>query len=128
MKVGISATKIRGGQSGVGRYVISLVKAMLVERPDIRLHIFALRGDRRLFDFARGDVEVHMVEEKHESPLRNVLWHQRILPREAERLGLDLIHTPSYRRMTPADRVPAVTSIHDLISFHDPGKSTVAQK
>ncbi len=128
MKVGISATKIRGGQSGVGRYVISLVKAMLVERPDIRLHIFALRGDRRLFDFARGDVEVHTVEEKHESPLRNVLWHQRILPREAERLGLDLIHTPSYRRMTPADRVPAVTSIHDLISFHDPGKSTVAQK
>lgn len=128
MKVGISATKIRGGQSGVGRYVIALVKALLVERPDIELHVFALRGDRRLFDFAREDAEIITVEEKYESPLRNVWWHQRVLPKEARRLGLDLIHTPSYRRMTTASRIPTVTTIHDLISFHEPGKSTLAQK
>lgn len=128
MNVGISATKIRGGMSGVGRYVVALVKAMLVERADIRLHIFVLRGDRRLFDFIRDDAEVITVDEKYRTPIRNVLFHQRILPREAARLQLDLIHTPSYRRMTPAKAIPAVTTIHDLISFHDSRKSNLLQK
>lgn len=127
MKVGISATKIRGGQSGVGRYVIALGKALLEERPDIKLHIFALRGDRRLFDFAREQAEIITVEEIYQPPLRNVWWHHRVLPREAERLGLDLIHTPSYRRMTHSSTVPCLTTIHDLVSFHDRQKSNFAQ-
>lgn len=128
MKVGISATKIRGGMSGIGRYVVALVRAMLDERPDVRLHIFVLQDDRPLFDFARGQAEIITVDEKYRSPLRNVLFHQRVLPQEAKRLNLDLIHTPSYRRMTSSSTIPSVTTIHDLISFHDPSKSTLAQK
>ena len=128
MNVGISATKIRGGMIGVGRYVIALVRALLVERPDIRLHIFVLRDDRRLFDFVGDRAEVIPVEEKYQSPFNNVLFHQWVLPRAAKRLKLDLIHTPSYRRMATSSTIPTVTTIHDLISFHDPLKSTLVQK
>jgi len=128
MKVGISATKIRGGHSGVGRYVIALVKALLEERPDIELQIFALRGDRRLFDFARDAAEIVTVEEQYQSPLRNVWWHHRVFPREARRRGLDLIHTPGYRRMSHCPGIPSVATIHDLISFHDRSKSSLAQR
>jgi len=128
MNVGISATKIRGGQSGVGRYVVGLVRAMLAERPDIKLHLFVLPGDQELFEFVWNKPEIITVSEKYRSPIRNVLWHQRVLPREAERLGLDLIHTTSYRRMTWSPDIPVVGTIHDLISFHDPRKSNLAQK
>ncbi|MGB0578619.1 MAG: glycosyltransferase family 4 protein [Limisphaerales bacterium] len=114
--------------SGVGRYVVGLAKAMMVERPDIKLHIFTLPGDEQLFEFPWDQPQIITVEEKYRSPIRNVLWHQRVLPREAERLELDLIHTPSYRRMSWSPTIPSVGTIHDLISFHEPRKSNLAQK
>lgn len=128
MNVGISATKIRGGRSGVGRYVVGLAKGLLAERPDIRLHVFVLPGDEALFEFPWDRPEIITVEDGYRAPLRNVWWHRRILPREAGRLKLDLLHTPSYRRMTVARGIPSVATIHDLISFHEPHKSNLAQK
>jgi len=127
MKVGLSTTMIQGGKGGIGQYVFALVKALLAERPDIRLHLFTLRDDIPLFDFARGQVEIIPVDESHRSPIKNILFHQFTVPKQARRLGLDLLHVPSYRRMIWSQSVPTVATIHDLAPFHVKGKYDLAR-
>lgn len=127
MKVGLSTTMIQGGKGGIGQYVFALVKAMLAERPDVKLHLFVLREDIPLFDFADGKVEIVPVEEKVRSPIKNILFHQFTLPKQAKRLGLDLIHVPSYRRMIWSQTIPTVATIHDLAPFHVKGKYDLAR-
>lgn len=127
MKIGLSTTMIQKGKGGIGQYVFALTKALIAERPDIKLHLFVLRDDIRLFDFADGKVEIIPVDEKYRSPIKNILFHQFTVPKEAKRLGLDLLHVPSYRRMIWSQSVPTVATIHDLAPFHVKGKYDFAR-
>ncbi|MBL6765912.1 MAG: glycosyltransferase family 4 protein [Verrucomicrobiae bacterium] len=127
MKVGLSTTMIQRGKGGIGQYVFALVKAMLRERPDVRLHLFVLREDVPLFEFAGDRVEIIPVDEALRSPIKNILFHQRAVPAEARRRGLDLLHVPSYRRMIWSQKVPTVATIHDLAPFHVAGKYNFAR-
>lgn len=127
MKVGLSTTMIQKGKGGIGQYVFALTKALIAERPDIKLHLFVLRDDIRFFDFADGKVEIVPVDEKHRSPIKNILFHQFTMPKEAKRLGLDLLHVPSYRRMIWSQSIPTVATIHDLAPFHVKGKYDIAR-
>jgi len=127
MNVGLSTTMIQGGRGGIGQYVFALVKAMLRERPDVRLHLFVLEEDVPLFEFAGDAVEIIPVAEAVRSPIKNILFHQRTVPAEAKRRGLDLLHVPSYRRMIWSQKIPTVATIHDLAPFHVAGKYDLAR-
>lgn len=127
MKIGLSTTMIQGGKGGIGQYVFALVKALLAERPDIKLHLFTLRDEIPLFDFAKGQVEIIPVEESVRSPIKNILFHQLTVPKEAKQHGLELLHVPSYRRMIWSQSIPTVATIHDLAPFHVKGKYDMAR-
>lgn len=127
MNVGLSTTMIQRGRGGIGQYVFALVKAMLRERPDVRLHLFVLEEDVPLFDFAGDAVEIIRVPEAVRSPIKNILFHQRTVPAEARRRGLQVVHVPSYRRMIWSQKVPTMATIHDLAPFHVAGKYDLAR-
>ena len=122
MNIGISTTMIQRGKSGVAQYVFALVRALLAEGQGHRLRLFALEDDLPLFDFAQGQVEMVPVPERFRPAVKNILWHQAKLPALARRLGLEVLHVPSYRRLLWPKPCALVATIHDLAPFHISGK------
>lgn len=122
MRIGLSTSVIQRGKSGVGQYVLALVRALAANPAGNEFTLFVLEEDLPLFDFARGAMRLEPVAEIHRPAARNILWHQRILPGLVRRLGLDVLHVPSYRRMLWPRPCPLVATIHDLAPFRVPQK------
>jgi glycosyltransferase involved in cell wall biosynthesis len=114
MKVLLSAGMIQGGRSGVGRYVIALVEALRRNHPEIDLHLAGLDADRAHFP-AIGDACWMSIPAG--SAVRNLAWHQGLLPGRLRQGGYDLVHIPSYRRMLARCPIPQVATIHDCAPF-----------
>lgn len=124
MKIGLSTSVMQRGRSGVGQYVLALVRALL-SSPAAQRHeftLFVLQEDLARFAFAREAMRLVPVPEFFRSPVRDILWHQAVLPEHARKLQLDVLHVPSYRRMLWAAPCPLVATIHDLAPFHLAGK------
>ena len=118
MRIALSTSVIQRGRSGVGQYVFSLLRALL---PAAALHeftLFILEEDLPLFGFVAGAMRVVPVSERHRPPIRDILWHQTALPDLVRRLGIDVLHVPSYRRMLWPRPCALVSTIHDLAPFH----------
>lgn len=126
MKVGLTATMIQGGRSGVAQYVFSLVKE-LIAAGEMDLHVFVLEDEIPLFDFAKNGFTIIPVSRAVAPPVKNILWHQLTLPKLAADLKLDVLHVPSYRRLVHSAPCPTVGTIHDLAPFHVKGKYDLAR-
>jgi glycosyltransferase involved in cell wall biosynthesis len=122
MRIGISTSVVQRGQTGVGQYVLALVRGLMAHASRHEFSLFALEADLPLFDFARGAMQIVPVPEKHRPAARDILWHQAELPRLVSRLRLDVLHVPSYRRMLWRQPCALVATIHDLAPFRLPKK------
>jgi glycosyltransferase involved in cell wall biosynthesis len=118
VRIAISTSVIQRGKSGVGQYLLALARALLDSPGDHRLHLFVLEEDLPLFAFAAGRAEIIAVAEKHRPALKNIWWHQAILPGILRELRIDVLHIPSYRRMLFRHPCALVSTIHDLAPFH----------
>jgi len=127
MRIAISTCVIQRGKSGVGQYVLALVRALLDRPGDHQLALFVLEQDLPLFDFAVGRAEIVTVPERWRSAIKNILWHQMVLPSLLRRLHIDVLHVPSYRRLLPGGPCALVATIHDLAPFHVRAKYDVAR-
>lgn len=117
MKVGLTATMIQGGKSGVGQYVLSLTRHLL-DRGQVDLTVFVREEERSLFAFAEDRAAIVVAGSSNQGPLGDIVWHQAVLPFEAKRRRLELLHVPSYRRLIARASCPVVGTIHDLAPFH----------
>jgi glycosyltransferase involved in cell wall biosynthesis len=122
MRIGLSTSVIQRGRSGVGQYVLALVRALLPSARQHEFTLFVLEEDLPLFEFARAAMQIVPVSEAHRPPTKNILWHQLQLPDLAQRLGLDVLHVPSYRRLLWRRPCALVATIHDLAPFRLPKK------
>jgi glycosyltransferase involved in cell wall biosynthesis len=122
MNVGLSTSVIQRGRSGVAQYVFALVKALVCRADRPALTLFVLEDDAPLFSFASEKVKIIPVSETFRSPVRDILWHQTVLPSLARAHRLDVLHVPSYRRMLWPQPCALVSTIHDLAAFRVPGK------
>ncbi len=126
MKVGLTATMIQGGRSGVAQYVFSLVRE-LIRAGEVDLSVFVLEDELPLLDFAKDGCRIIPVPRAAAPPVKNILWHQFSLPKLAADLKLDVLHVPSYRRLVRRAPCPTVGTIHDLAPFHVKGKYDLAR-
>jgi len=108
---------IQRGQTGIAQYLFALIRA-LIDHGKHHYTLFVLEKDLPLFDFADGKAILNPVPERFRQPMSDILWHQTVLPGLAKRLGLDLLHIPSYRRMLWSSPCPRVATLHDLAPFH----------
>lgn len=122
MKIGFSTSVIQRGKTGVAQYVFALLRAMLRQPDGAEFHLFVLEEDFPLFDFARERMKLVPVPEQFRPAARNVAWHHTHLPGMARRMGLDVLHVPSYRRLLWRKPCAIVGTIHDLAPFHVTGK------
>jgi glycosyltransferase involved in cell wall biosynthesis len=126
MKVGLTATMIQGGRSGVAQYVFSLVRE-LNRAGNLDLNVFVLEDELPLLDFAKDACRLIPVPRAAAPPVKNILWHQLTLPKLAAELKLDVLHVPSYRRLVRSAPCPTVGTIHDLAPFQVKGKYDIAR-
>jgi glycosyltransferase involved in cell wall biosynthesis len=117
MNIGLSTSVIQRGETGVAQYVFALLRGLLARNDGHHFTIFALQDDLPLFDFARGHCKIVEVPERFRPPVKDIFWHQAILPRLAHRHRLHVLHVPSYRRMLWPRPCTLVATIHDLAPF-----------
>ena len=122
MKIGFSTSVIQRGKTGIAQYVLSLLRAFADQVQSERYYLFVLEEDQHFFSGLGDRFEIILVPEKYRPPIRNILWHQTILPGIARRLELDVLHIPSYRRLLGRRPCPLVATIHDLAPFRVSGK------
>ncbi len=118
MRIGISTSVIQRGKTGVAQYVFALLRALLRHADDHQFVLFVLEEDLPLFAFAKGRMQIVLVSERFRPPVKNIFWHQTALPRLAQKLKLDVLHVPSYRRLLWPHPCRLVATIHDLAPFH----------
>jgi glycosyltransferase involved in cell wall biosynthesis len=122
MNIGLSTSVVQRGRSGVAQYVFALLRAFQAQESPHRFTLFVLEEDRPLFEFAADRMDIVPVPERYRPPVADIAWHQTQLPALAHRLGLEVLHVPSYRRMLWQAPCARVTTIHDLAPFRLPGK------
>ena len=112
----MSAGMIQSGKSGVGRYVIELVRNLRHEFPDLDLFVAGFASDRHLFSEIADDrwIEIPL---SAAGGFKNLVWHQFKLGKILTRLNVSLVHIPSYRRMLYSSPIPQVATIHDCAPF-----------
>ncbi len=118
MNIGLSTSVIQRGHSGVAQYVFGLLRALLPCAGRHRFTLFVLEEDLPLFAFAGSKMERVSVPERYRPPLKDIVWHQTVLPRLARRHRIEVLHVPSYRRMLWPRPCALVATIHDLAPFH----------
>jgi glycosyltransferase involved in cell wall biosynthesis len=118
MRIGVSTSVIQRGQTGVAQYVFALLRGLLAHAGKHEFVLFVLEDDLTLFDFAKGRMRIVSVPEQFRAPIKNILWHQRVLPRLLREQQIDVLHIPSYRRLLWSAPCSLVGTIHDLAPFH----------
>ena len=122
MNIALSTTVIQRGKTGVAQYVFALVRALLPHAGDHRFTLFVLEEDRPFFEFVAGAMTLAPVAEKYRPAMKNIWWHQTLLPGLLRERQIDVLHVPSYRRMLWPKPCALVATIHDLAQFHVAGK------
>ncbi len=127
MKIAISTSVVQRGKTGVAQYVFALIRSLLKNPSGNEYVLYVLQEDLPLFAFAEGKMKLVTVEEKWRSAMKNILWHQFILPGMLKKEGVDVLHIPSYRRMIGSYPCALVSTIHDLAPFRVRGKYDIAR-
>ncbi len=122
MKTGISVSVIQRGKSGVASYIAGLLRGMEAEGWPADVTLFGLAEDRDWFARWLDRCEWVAIPENFRPAVKNIAWHQTVLPGLLRRHGCDLIHIPSYRRIVALPGRPQVVTIHDLAPFRLAGK------
>ncbi len=122
MRIGISTSVIQRGRTGIAQYLFALTRALLAHAERHQFVLFVLEEDLELFQFARCAMTIIPVPEQYRDPVRDILWHQTVLPRLAREQRLDVLHVPSYRRMVWRRPCARVATIHDVAPFRVTGK------
>lgn len=127
MRIAISTSVIQRGQSGIGQYLLALVRAFQRAATEHEFWLYVLEEDLPLFASVAGSMRLVPVAESHRPPVRNILWHQTVLPGLLQRAGAEILHVPSYRRLLWRRPCALVASICDLAPFRVPGKYSRAR-
>ena len=127
MNIALSTSVIQRGKTGVAQYVFALTRELIQHTEVANFHLLVLEEDLPLFDFAREKMTLVPVAEHWRPAVRNIFWHQQVLPQLLRQHGIDVLHVPSYRRMLRQAPCRLVATIHDLAPFHVKKKYDLAR-
>ena len=127
LHVAISTSVNQRGKSGVASYLFGLIDGLVNTSPDVRLTLFGLAADRPLFAPWLDRAGWAEVAETWRPAVRDVLWHQCVLPTRLRQIEADVVHIPSYRRILARPPCPQVVTVHDCAAFHVRGKYDAAR-
>ena len=101
LRVGIDVSALAQTRAGTARHVRELTAA-LDREPEIGLQRYSFGGGGRAA-----------------AAVRDALWYPAVLPLEAKRDGVDVLHCPTFRAPLRSP-VPLVVTFHDLAVLRQP--------
>lgn len=111
----IDATAVPRDRGGVGRYVDSILPALVRLGADITVVCQPYDADVYRASGAKVVAAPHRVS----TVAQRLIWEQLRLPRLAASLGVDVVHSPHYT-FPVFMRKPRVVTVHDLTFFSHP--------
>jgi glycosyltransferase involved in cell wall biosynthesis len=117
-RVLLDATAIPAERGGVGRYVDCLIGAL--DAAGAALSVVCQSRDAESFSRLAPHSRIISTAEELSSRPARLAWEQTTLSRLANRLPVDVIHSPHYT-MPLAASVPVVVTLHDATFFSDRG-------
>jgi glycosyltransferase involved in cell wall biosynthesis len=127
LHVAISTSVNQRGKSGVAAYLFGLIEGLVTTCPEVKLSLFGLAADRPLFERWLDHADWIEVSEFWRPALRDIFWHQFVLPGRLRAIRADVVHIPSYRRILAFPPCPQVVTVHDCAAFHVRGKYDAAR-
>ena len=110
MKVGFDATTLTMERSGIGRYTLELLRALMEHEPALDLRLMAHRpldGDLRANGIG------HLPRLRGPGLPIKLAWMQTLLPVELAASGFDVCHFTNYHAPL-ATPVPMIVNLHDM--------------
>jgi glycosyltransferase involved in cell wall biosynthesis len=124
VRIGVSTFGCDRGRSGIGRYLICLLREFAAAPNGDHCEVLMCEEDREAFlPPEAGRVSPVCLTNSLRRPLVNLAWHQAALPGWCRRRGYDALFLPAGNRRVPLwSPCPAVGTVHDLASLHVRGK------
>jgi glycosyltransferase involved in cell wall biosynthesis len=123
LRIGVACFASDGGRSGIGQYLVNVVRRLPELAPADEFVLFAPRRDAALWAGLPARTEVEYVDDRFDAPLPSLIWHSAVLPRRLRSHGCDVVFLPAgNRRLGIGYGVPSVATVHDLSQLHVPGK------
>ncbi|QQO07508.1 glycosyltransferase family 4 protein [Breznakiella homolactica] len=115
MKIGIDTFDCDGGKSGVGVYLMQLLKR--IPPSGDRYELFGWDYDRYSFSDAAGDLEF-IPQCFVNGRTANSLWHLFRYPKFASSRGYNACFFPSaHRRLPGSSPCPTIGTVHDMAAY-----------
>jgi glycosyltransferase involved in cell wall biosynthesis len=123
MKIGIATFGCDAGRSGIGQYLIHMVRGFVAAQPHHEYELLVSRGDIDTFAVPHDSLTQICFSERMARPLRNIVWHQVTLPQLCRQRNHDVLFMPAANRRLPFwAPCPVVGTVHDLAPVHVAGK------
>lgn len=123
LTVGVVCHASDGGRSGIGQYLVNVVRRFPQIAPSHRFVLFFPQRDAGLWEGLGPQVTLVPQPDSLEAPLRSMSWHLHGLRTDLAAHGCDAVFLPAgNRRLGWRYGVPSVATVHDLSQLHVPGK------
>lgn len=123
VRVGILTFACDAGRSGIGQYLIHLLREFPKIAPNVEFEIIGLEGELDVFLPQKHDYVTHALSARWKTPILNILWQNIVLPWFCRRRGYDALFLPAANRRLPVWLpCPSVGTVHDFSSIHIAGK------
>jgi glycosyltransferase involved in cell wall biosynthesis len=123
LRIGVACFASDGGRSGIGQYLVNVVRRLPELAPADEFVLFAPRRDATLWAGLPTGAKFEYVDDRFDAPLPSLLWHSAVLPHRLRSHGCDVVFLPAgNRRLGIRYGVPSVATVHDLSQLHVPGK------
>ena len=131
MRIGINAHLLNLGgtyrNAGVSRYIYHLLDALPRVDRDNEYVVYSNVDPAALPAGAAPNIRLVATPLPTERPLARIAWEQAILPWQARRDGLEVLHAPvNISSVLPT--VPFVVTVHDLSFVRFPGRFVPAKR
>lgn len=111
------------GKSGVGQYIIHLLRHFPAVAPDMAFDVLLFEEEKALYIADPERTRPLCQSALLQKPVPNIAWQQAVLPYLCARGGYDVLFVPAgNRRMPYWTPCPRVGTVHDLAALHVPGK------
>jgi glycosyltransferase involved in cell wall biosynthesis len=123
MKVGVLTFACDAGRSGIGQYLVHLLRDFPKVAPGVEFEVIGHADEIGAFLPHGHGYATHVVSNWCRSPILNILWQNIVLPRLCLTRGYDVLFLPAANRRLPLwIPCPTVGTVHDFSSMHIDGK------
>ena len=120
MKIGIDIRALHSIRTGIGRYLETLLPALVNHDNDLQYTLFynSLTGPNP--DFNTIEKKSSFVRTYVPNRLLNVLWAYTAFPKFERLAGnVDIFYSPNFQ-IPPLKKARSVLTIHDIVFYHSP--------